>query len=174
MTVLFLHGAGGYEEDLLVADRLRGELGAGVSMPRLPEEDVSFAAWSTAIAAHPGPSAETVVGHSFGGSVLLKMLTETDPGVRRLVLLAAPDWGPDGWDVADYALPDDAARRLPADLSVALHHCRNDDIVDVSHVDLLAARLPAAEVFRHDRGGHQFDGDALAAVAHALRTDPGR
>jgi predicted alpha/beta hydrolase family esterase len=137
-------------------------------MPHLSDEDMSHAAWSAQIAAHLEPEFDPVVGHSFGGSTFLKMLTEADLGIARLVLLAAPDWGPDGWDVADYALPDDADQRLDPALRIALHHCRDDDDVPVDHLELLAVRLPNATVVRHRHGGHQFERGAIEAVVRTL------
>jgi predicted alpha/beta hydrolase family esterase len=169
VAILFLHGAGGYPEDRLIAGALGAALDEPVHLPRLPDEDMTHAAWSAEIAAHLRPDVDTVVGHSFGGSTFLKMLTDGDLGVGRLVLLATPDWGPDGWDVDDYALPPDAEQRLAPGVRIDLHHCVDDDVVPVDHLDLLSARLPRATVTRHGRGGHQFEGDALEAVVRALR-----
>ena len=168
MAILFLHGAGGYTDDQAMARRLREGLAEELLMPHLSDEDMSHAAWSAQIASHLGPDVKTVVGHSFGGTTFLKMLTEVDLGVDRLVLLAAPDWGPDGWDVPDYVLPSDADQRLDPSLRVDLHHCLDDDVVPAAHVELLAARLPRATVVQHAHGGHQFEGEALDAVIQTL------
>ena len=169
MAILFLHGARGYADDQPMADALRVALDEPVHLPRLPDEDMSHAAWSAEIAAHLGPDVDTVVGHSFGGSTFLRMLTQGDLGVGRLVLLATPEWGPAGWDVAEYALPHDADRRLAPGLRIDLHHCVDDEVVPVDHLDLLSARLPDATVARHGRGGHQFEGGALEDVVRTLR-----
>lgn len=169
MAILFLHGAGGYADDQVMADAIRAALDEPVTIPHLRDEDMSHAAWSTQISAQLNPDVDTVVGHSFGGSTLLKMLTEADLGIARLVLLAAPDWGPDGWDVADYALPSDPDHRLPSALRIDLHHCTDDDIVPVAHLELLSARLPRAAVVRHRHGGHQFEGGALEDAVRMLR-----
>lgn len=169
MAILFLHGAGGYADDRTMADAIRTALDEPVRMPHLRDEDMSHAAWASQIATHLDPAVDTVVGHSFGGSTFLKMLTETDLGVARLLLLAAPDWGPDGWDVPDYALPSDTDQRLPPALRIDLHHCVDDDDVPVHHLDLLSARIPHAAVVRHRHGGHQFAGGALDDVVRPLR-----
>ena len=55
-----------------------------------------------------------------------------------------PEWGPDGWDVPELALPEDAADRLPAGVGIELHHCLDDEVVAIEHLYLLAARLPDA------------------------------
>jgi hypothetical protein len=173
VAILFLHGAGGYADDQGIVAALRAGVGDEIRMPDLGDEDMSHAAWSAQISALVAPDVDTVVGHSFGGSTVLKLLTETESetehDVDRLVLLAVPDWGPDGWDVAEYALPDDAEARLAPGLGIELHQCLDDEVVPADHVDLLARRLPRATVVRHSRGGHQFDGDALDAVLQTLR-----
>jgi predicted alpha/beta hydrolase family esterase len=169
VAILFLHGAGGYPDDQAMADVISAQLDGPVPMPQLRDEDMSHAAWAAQIATHLGPDVDTVVGHSFGASTLLKMLTEADLGIARLVLLATPDWGADGWDVADYALPSDADRLLDPRLRIDLHHCVDDDVVPVDHLGLLAARIPQATVLRHPRGGHQFEDGALDAVVQTLR-----
>ena len=169
MAILFLHGAGGYADDQAIVAALRIDLDDEVRMPDLGDEDMSHATWSAQIAAHLAPDVDTVVGHSFGGSTVLKLLTESRLDLHRLILLAVPGWGPDGWDLAEYALPDDADQRLDPGLSIELHHCLDDEVVPADHVDLLARRLPRAAVVRHSHGGHQFEGDALDAVIETLR-----
>lgn len=127
MSVLFLHGAGGFVEDRPLLEQLRADLGVEVRMTELDDADLSFTRWSAQIAAALRPDTELVIGHSHGGAIALKMLTEARLPVRRLVLLAAPEWGPRGWDVAEYALSD--AAPLPTDTLLELRHCADDDIV---------------------------------------------
>lgn len=167
MAILFVHGAGGYREDRAIVDSLSDALDAEVVMPEIADDDMSYTAWSAAIAAHVTDDIDIVVGHSFGGSTALRMAVEGDLAVSRLVLLAAPDWGPNGWDVAEYALPDDAAGRL-GDIAIELHHCADDEIVPPGHLDLLAARLPQVAVVRHADGGHQFEGESRARLVRAV------
>jgi predicted alpha/beta hydrolase family esterase len=165
--LLFLHGAGGYDEDRLVADALGASLGLPVDFPRLPDEDMSYDAWAGAVSTSlsiVGPG-DVVVAHSFGASILLRVLSEDSPaGLRRATLLAMPDWTPDGWDVAEYAFTGPAPS-----VPLSLHHCRDDDVVPFDHLALHVARLPSAEVHRHDTGGHQFEG-RIDAVAAELRS----
>ena len=87
VAIVFLHGAGGYPEDRLIAGALGAALDEPVHLPRLPDEDMSHAAWSAEIAADLRPDVDTVVGHSFGGSTFLKMLTDGRP--RRRAARAA-------------------------------------------------------------------------------------
>lgn len=163
MRLLFLHGAGGFVDDRSMADGLGALLDADVDMPRLPDEDMSYAAWAAPVrerlTALGGDGA--VVAHSFGASILLRLLVEEAP--VSAVLLAMPDWGPDGWDVPEYL-----ADGPEPTTALSLHHCRDDTVVPVAHLATHAARLPSARVYRHDAGGHQFDG-ILDQVAGTVR-----
>ena len=162
MRLLFLHGAGAQVEDRGLADALCGALGAEVSMPLLPEEDMSYAAWGAAVrrALAATDRDDLLVAHSFGASVLLRVLGEGAAAPARAVLLAMPDWTAAGWDVADYAFdgPEPGT-------ALSLHHCVDDEVVPHTHLALHAERLPSARVTLHERGGHQFDGlaDVIAA-----------
>lgn len=179
MEILFVHGAGevGFDGDRPLADALRTRLGVTVSISPYPHEDMSAAGWRRELDRQRGLLGPEVlvVGHSFGASIALQHLAD-DPWEHRplgLALLAMPYWGPEGWDVADYALPADA--HLPSDLPVWLHHCRDDEVVEFSHLDYFAAALPQAVVRRHDAGGHQLDGcmDLVAGdLSTVLRSNP--
>lgn len=167
MAVLFLHGAGGFAEDRAMVDALRAALEVEVLAPDLDEaNETTHEAWSRRIGDHLRPDVDVVVGHSFGGSTILRMLTERDLGIRRLILLAAPEWGPDGWDVPEFALPGSAV--LPETVEVELHHCLDDEVVPFEHVSQLASRLPGAQVLYRRQGGHQFSGPATDAVVRRL------
>lgn len=161
MRLLFVHGAGGYADDLTLAGALGEALSAEVEMPRMPDEDMSVEAWSRPIRqalAGLGPE-DHLVGHSFGATILLHVLAATTPAPRRATLLAMPDWGPQGWDVEDYVPP------VPPATALDLHHCRDDEVVEIEHLALNTERLPGARAVVHDRGGHQFEGLA-EAIAH--------
>ncbi|WP_110241129.1 alpha/beta hydrolase [Nocardioides gilvus] len=155
MRVLFIHGAGGYLEDQEIAATLRTHLQAPVEMPQMPDEDMSVEAWATIVRHHLTGLGEddVVIGHSFGATILEWVLGEKTWAPHRALLLAMPDWSPDGWDVADYAHPGPGPQ-----MSIALHHCQDDEVVSFEHLALNAARLPSATVVEHQRGGHQFEG----------------
>ncbi len=162
--LLFLHGAGGYDEDRPLADALGAALGADVDLPPLPDADMSFEAWAApvrrSLAAHD--AGDLVIAHSFGASILLRVLADGGPLPNRAALLAMPDWGRQGWDVTAYAFD---GPEPPVTLS--LHHCRDDDVVPFAHLARNAALLPSAQVYPYDVGGHQFDGLAATIAGHA-------
>jgi hypothetical protein len=178
MLVLFIHGAGmgAYEEDRLLADSLQRALGAKyhVQCPRMTDEaNVPLPLWNAEIDARLAATSDRValVGHSVGGSVLLKYLCERRPVPRLagLFLIAAPYWGVDeGWQWDDAVLPADAAARLAGDWPLIFYHSRDDEIVPFAHLALHAARLPRASVRAFDGRGHQFGND-LSAVAADIR-----
>lgn len=153
--LLFIHGAGGYDDDKPVANRLRTELAAELRYPHLPEDDMSVEAWAGPIRAalHELNADGIVVGHSFGASILLSVLVAEPPNTSSATLLAMPNWEPHGWDVEDYAFtgPEPKTR-------LTLHHCHDDEVVPFEHLALNARRLPSAAVVDHRFGGHQFDG----------------
>lgn len=173
-TVLFIHGAGqgAYEEDGLLVASLREALGPGwaVRYPRMVNEaSPDYEAWKAQIARELESLEGEVVlmGHSFGGSTLLKYLCEerVEKPIAAVVGLAAPFWGADAdWDWDAGRLPEDAAARLAGIPRILLYHCRDDEIVPFRHLAHYAASLPRAIVHEIEAGGHQFAND-LADVA---------
>lgn len=155
MRLLFIHGAGGYQEDQQLADDLGAAIGASAMMPRLPDQDMSYEAWANPIrtALRAMSDEDRLVAHSFGASVLLRVLGEETGTAKPAVMLAMPSWGPDGWDVAEYAFAGPEPRA-----ALSLHHCADDEVVPFSHLSLHSAELPSARVRRHPVGGHQFVG----------------
>ncbi|HVK43589.1 MAG TPA: hypothetical protein VM429_01660 [Micropruina sp.] len=153
MTLVFLHGAGGYVEDRPLAEGLAAGSATDLRYPELSDQDMSVAAWSAQIAEALGDlgADDRVVAHSFGASVLLLMLADGLELPGEVRMLAMPNWGPDGWDVAEYAF----AGSEPS-TPLVLQHCRDDEVVPFHHLALNAALLPAARVVVRDRGGHQF------------------
>ena len=174
--VLFIHGGGerAYEEDGRLAMSLGGALGAayGVRCPKMPDEDSpEYGAWRDRIAGElAAPHGEVfLVGHSLGGSILLKYLCEeeaTKP-VAGLFLIAAPFWGAEDWEVDEYAVREDFASKLPPELPVFLYHGRDDEVVPFAHLALYADKLPRATVRELDGRGHQF-GEDLSEVARDI------
>lgn len=164
MRLLFVHGAGGFLDDKVLATGLRERLQVAVEMPLIPDDDMSVEAWAAPVRSHLdalGPD-DVVIGHSFGATILEWVLPEQEWAPRRALLLAMPDWTPDGWDVEQYV-----HRGAEPSMPVALHHCRDDEEVPFDHLALNAARMPSADVVEHPRGGHQFDG-LVEVIAEAV------
>ena len=172
--VLFIHGAGGYEEDKKLAADLRDGLGTAydVRCPKMPD-DSAVAVWKDQIvrelAALDGEV--ILVGHSLGGSILLKYLVEEEvkKPVAGVFLIAPPYWGTEDWEVDEYVLDEDFASKLPTELPVFFYHSRNDEVVPFAHLALYAEKLPQAIIREFDDRGHQFDND-LSEVGRDIRS----
>ena len=174
--VLFVHGGGegAYEEDRKLVASLQHALGTGydVLSPKMPEEDRPvYQAWKERIANELVTLEGEVilVGHSLGGSVLLKYLSEeVEKPVAGLFLVATPYWCVEDWEVDEYALREDFASKIPRGMPVFLYHSRDDEVVPFAHAALYAEKLPRATVREFDGRGHQF-GDDLSEVARDIK-----
>lgn len=174
--MLFVQGAGegAYEEDIKLAASLQDELDAGyeVRSPKMPNEgSPEYGSWRDRISKEISDMDGDVIltGHSFGASVLLKYLYETNPArpVAGVFLVATPYWGAEGWEVDAYALQDDLASKLPEGLPVFFYHGREDEVVPFEHLELYKQTLPQAAFREFDGRGHQFDDD-LSDVAEDI------
>ncbi len=172
-SVLIIHGGGqgAYEEDKKLAASLRELLGAAydVRYPEMPGADSpEYGAWKEQIARELAAlDGEVVlVGHSLGGSILLKYLSEEkeERPVAGIFLVAPPYWGEEDWEVGEYALREDFASKLPKELPIFFYHSRDDEWVPFAHLALYKAKLPQATIREFDGRGHQLD-DELSEVA---------
>jgi uncharacterized protein len=173
--VLFVHGAGGYEEDKGLVANLRDALGAAYDVwyPKMPDEDrPEYEAWKDRIARElTALDGEVIlVGHSLGASILLKYLCEekVEKPVAGIFLIAPPYWGAEDWEVSEYALRKNFASKLPKDLPTFFYHSRDDEWVPFVHLALYAEKLPQATIREFDGRGHQFNDD-LSEVARDIK-----
>lgn len=175
--IVFLHGAGAgaYEEDRLLVRSLERALGEAyrVHYPRLPNEnDPDPAVWRAQLEEELARIAGAValVGHSFGGSIVLNHLLGATrrAQVTGAFLIATPFWGADDfWSWADGELPPDAAERLGHLQHLRFYHARDDRIVPFAHLGMFAAALPDAVPCPIESGGHQLGND-LTVVAEDI------
>jgi predicted alpha/beta hydrolase family esterase len=176
--VLFIRGSGegAYAADALLAASLQKELGAAydVHYPTMPlDEDADYLDWKAQIAAELAghPDEVTLVGHSVGGSILLKFLSEEYVGrpIAGLFLIATPHFGGEGiWNYDVLTLAQDFADKLSSIPRIFLYHSRDDEIVPFAHLALYAAKLPQAIIREFDGRGHQFRND-LADIASDIK-----
>ena len=168
-------GKGAHDEDAALAASLERALGADyeVHFPRMPDEaNPNVKSWKRQISAELSrlPGKVLLVGHSVGGAMLLKYLSEEDvrAPIAGLFLLAAPSWDEDQWNFDDLKLPPDIAEKLASIPRIVLYHSRDDDVVPFAHLAIHEARLPQATIRTVDGGGHQFGND-LTDVARDIR-----
>jgi pimeloyl-ACP methyl ester carboxylesterase len=175
--LLFIQGGGKGthdEWDRKLVESLRRELGEGyeIHYPRMPDEDSpSYATWKAKLERlfETLRDGAILVGHSVGGTILLKALSE-QPRVRSfaaLFLIAAPFLGDGGWSVDDLRFPPDLGASLPASLPIHFYHGLDDETAPPSHLDLYARAVPRARVHRLPGRDHQLNND-LREVARAI------
>jgi uncharacterized protein len=164
--VLFIQGGGegAYAVDEKLAASLQQALGAEykVVYPHMPDEDdPQYETWAAQISEELAALGDQalIVGHSVGGAVLLRHLSEAkiDKPVAGLFIIAAPYWGAEDWQ-AD----------LPVGLPVFLYHSRDDRVVPFAHLAQFAEKFPQATIREIDGRGHQFNND-LAEVAEDIK-----
>lgn len=164
--VLFIQGGGegAYDVDKNLAAALQHALGAdyNVLCPHMPDEaDPQYETWAAQISKERAALGDNaiIVGHSVGGAVLLRHLSEAkiDKPIAGIFIIAAPYWGAEEWQ-AD----------LPARLPVFLYHSRDDTVVPFAHLAQFAEKFPQATVRELDGRGHQFNDD-LSEVAEDIK-----
>jgi hypothetical protein len=176
--IFFVQGAGNMDApdgSGRLAAYLSRELGDGyrVIAPRMPDADnPRYQAWRDRIEQELELIDEEaiVVGHSFGGSVLLKYFAEGSlhKPVRALFLVSVPDWGPDGWAYDEFAVPADVGSRLPTS-RVFLYHSRDDPEVPFAHLRFSEKLLPTATARAIAGSEHSFT-DGLPVLVDDIRS----
>ena len=176
--VLFIHSAGsqsGEQGSSPFVKQVRQSLGSGfrIMCPAMPAPTKpSYEGWTlkleTLLRSEKPPP--ILVGHSLGGSVLLKYLSEHKPKVPAagLFVVAAPYWGSTQWNVEEFVLRKGFARSLPDSLEICLYQSRDDDVVGIDHLSRYSRAIPQATVRLVDRGGHTFK-DGLRELNDDIR-----
>jgi predicted alpha/beta hydrolase family esterase len=179
--ILFIQGGGkeAHEADAQLVDSLRKTLGHAyeVHYPKMPgESDPDYRRWKVQLRKELArlDGRIILIGHSLGGSFLLKYLSEekTERPIAGIFLIATPYWGGDGWRYEGYervALPMGFAAKLPNGTALFLYHSRDDDTVPFAHLALNAAKLPRATIRDFDGRGHQLNND-LTEVATDIKS----
>lgn len=167
IDALFIHSAGpqsGEQGSAPLVKHLRQSLGSAfrVTCPAMPAPTKpSYERWKLKLdqLLPSDASPPILVGHSLGGSVLLKYMSEHRPKIPAtgLFVVAAPYWGSADWKVAEFALCAGFARALPSSLKIYLYQSRNDEVVDMEHLSRYAKAIPKATVRVLDGGGHTFN-----------------
>lgn len=166
-TILFIHSAGPQDGEHEGSNDLLHNLREGLDptstllAPHMPSPDnPTYASWKQAIDGliPTLPEEVVLIGHSLGGSILLKYLSEEAfaPRIVGMVLIATPYWGEQDWDVSEYMLREDFLTGLPAVGRLYLYQSDDDDVVPPQHVDRYAQKLPTATVRTPAGMGHVF------------------
>lgn len=180
--LLFVQGGGKGthdEWDDKLVESLRRELGQDyeIRYPRMPsEEDPSYPLWKTSLDREFEmlQDGAILVGHSAGGTILLKVLAEQPPAreLGAIFLIAAPFVGDGGWSIDDLRFPPDLGARLPEGVPIHFYHGLEDEVAPPSHVKLYARAVPQARIHRLPGRDHQLNNDLreIAAAILSLET----
>ncbi|GIQ71434.1 serine hydrolase family protein [Xylanibacillus composti] len=180
-TVVFVHSAGaqgtGEGSSGLMAHISRN-LGADfqVRCPAMPDPtSPSCSAWQARLAQELeriGEGTEVLlVGHSLGGSVILKHIAEGEcrSRIAGVFLIAAPYWGADEeWQSEDYQLAEDFTDCLPPIPHIYLYHSREDSIVSFAHMQAYHRKLPHAQL-RPLPGEEHYFSSGLAQLVDDMK-----
>ncbi|PTM53273.1 alpha/beta hydrolase [Desmospora activa] len=163
--ILFIQGAGhgAYEEDGKLAGYLQDALGSNYNVlyPKMPnEEKPDYETWKVQISKDLSKlNGEVIfVGHSVGGSILLKYLSEEKltKTITSVFLIAPP------YD--ESVLQEDSSSKLQEIPRIFFYHSRDDEIVPFSHLTHYAEKIPKAIIRKFDGRGHLFDNDLSEVV----------
>jgi uncharacterized protein len=112
-----------------------------------------------------------LIGHSLGGSTLLKYLSEEtfELQIAGLFLVAPPFWGTQGWEAEDFALRHDFSKTIPAIPEIHLYHCLNDPVVPVEHADIYQNFIQHALIHKLNGDDHAFSDGLPVLVEHIKR-----
>jgi len=180
--ILFIQGAmeGAYKEDALMVDEIKKTLGAEFSFiyPEMPhEEKPDYMAWSRFIddVIQKEKGIPYLIGHSIGGSVLIKYLSEENPGnIKSAFILSAPFWGKSkDWEWKEVELKDNACERLQKIPHLLFYQASDDEITPAQHVQYYKEKIPQSHIEIFDTGGHQLK-NQLKHVAKDIREIAGK
>lgn len=168
--VLFIHSAGpqgGKQGSSPLIAYLQKSLSEDyhLSCPAMPNpENPSYASWKAILKEKLSELNGNVVliGHSLGGSVLLKFLSEEacDLSISGLFVMGSPYWGLDKkWFYREFELSNDFSSRVSQIKQIYLYQSRNDDVVPFSHFEHYEYKLPHAKTRVFENYGHLFQND---------------
>ncbi|BAB04567.1 alpha/beta hydrolase [Halalkalibacterium halodurans] len=170
-TILFIHCAGSQRSDDLV-HYLKQSLSSehNVAYPEMPNPEApEYDQWVKQVEKELSfiDGEVILVGHSLGGAVLVKYLSEKSPPlpqVTGLYLIAPPFWGRDEeWQNEAFTITDPST--LPSIDRVVLYHSRSDHVVPSSHQTFYREIFPNAIIRTLNGNDHFFIGGLPELVA---------
>lgn len=176
--ILFIHSAGPQTDtdgSTGMLERLKDTLGPAYTIiaPDMPNpSNPSYAGWAEDIGISlSGVDNVILIGHSLGGSILLKYLSEQHPkaNVRALYIISSPLWGFDGeWHSDDFELKKGFDNNLPEIGHLALYHSEEDSVVPLKHHTAYRRILDADETKIIKGNSHSFP-EGLPNLARSIQ-----
>jgi len=174
IDVLFIHSAGsqsGGQGSSPLLKHLRDGLGTAYNIisPNMPAPTKpSYERWKQELDKQFSKinSVPILIGHSLGGSVLLKYLSEQrhEIQIAGLFIIAAPYWGSEDWKVEEFILKNDFAKYLPAETKIYLYQSDDDEVVSIDHLTFYSKAIPNSIIRKLDVGGHTFKDGLIELV----------
>lgn len=180
IDLLFIHSAGsqlqGSGSSQFLA-WLKAEFGNkfNIIAPSMPlPENPNYEDWKlelTGLFATLGDKA-VVVGHSLGGSSVLKYLTENsvEQDIQGLFVVAAPYWGADAnWDQDIFKFQDNEPAEIDKVEKMYIYHSKSDQVVPFQHQSRYSEKFPLAMAISIEGADHIFS-EPVAALIQDLDT----
>jgi uncharacterized protein len=178
-NLVIIHGAGVRSYKIMTekwVPYIKNELGAGfeITCPRMPNPQFpQYSSWRTTIkntlSKIEGPL--ILVGHSLGGTLLLKYLTEekVSQEILGLYFIASPYFSEDkGWNYQDFFInigPD----KLLGNYPVYSYHSTDDAIVPVGHQGFYASKFPQTIVRTLEGHGHEYKMEEFKEIIQDIK-----
>lgn len=145
-----------------------------VLYPKMPNPDQPvYEQWKQKLMDELAPldNGVILVGHSLGGSVILKYLSEEkiSKKIDGVFMIGSPFWGKRNWRVEEYILKEKFAVHLPDISEIFLYHSRRDPVVPFKHLSYYAEQLPQANV-RAISGREHLFASGLPEMANDIRS----
>lgn len=112
-----------------------------------------------------------LIGHSLGGSVLLKYLSEEKSNrlISGLFLVAVPYWGEDDdWHSTEFTLAENFAEKIPRVSHLFAYHSSNDEVVPFAHFEHYIGMLPQIKPREIEGHDHLFS-DGLPELINDIK-----
>jgi uncharacterized protein len=180
--ILFMQGAGegAHEEDKKLVSYLQMQVGTeyNVHYPEMPgENEADYQLLRNKIdeELEKLDGKVILVGHSVGGNVLMKYITEgkIEKNIVGIFFIAVPYWGGDGgWQYEGYeefTLQEGYASKFPSKAPIFFYQSNDDEIVPFTHLGLYAKKFPQATIRKIVGRGHQLNND-LSEVVQDIRS----
>lgn len=133
-------GEGAHKWDLPFINTLKGQLGDNyeIHFPKMPEEEnPQYQAWVQKIEQVLLNLTDPVIvlGHSLGGSVIVKYLSgqRIECSIPALFLISSPFWGQPDWEADEFKLEDNFAQKINSVQKFFIYHSQDDPFVPFSH-----------------------------------------
>ena len=166
INILFIHSAGKQsmmEGSYGLISSLRKSLHLPFTLhaPAMPEpENPRYKNWKLVIEKHFNKINGSIIliGHSLGGSVLLKFLSEEKIKIHiaAMFLISTPYWGMKNWEIDEFTLHSNFENNLPDIPDLFLYHSHKDQWVPFLHMLYYKEKFPNAEIRILEGSDHNF------------------